>query len=105
VAWVTLTFQSVYLQLRFLDENGQSRHVHEHPADVTCHWADVFRPLAFLLPKVGNAILQEKIPQLAYESEEWTKWLCRLDEATGSLNMVKLLQQVSLYLPEPFIAE
>lgn len=90
-------------QLRYKAADGQRLHVHDHPSDRTCHWIDVFKPLAFVLFHCGGDDLKQKIPELSYDDEGWTRWLCEVDDEYGVMNLVKLLQQVCFNRPLPFI--
>jgi hypothetical protein len=35
-------------QVTYLSDTSQELRVHDHATDQTCHWADIFKPLAFI---------------------------------------------------------
>jgi hypothetical protein len=43
------------------------------------------------------------IPELTRDEGQWSTWLCEKDKGLGVSNMVKLLVEVCLYLPLPFV--
>ncbi len=69
--------------MNYRSDSGQKLRVHEHPSDQTCHWASVFKPLAFLV--FHNSVLF-KVFQRVLMARVWSQamWL-RLNMCDGSV--------------------
>lgn len=82
----------------------QKVRVHEHDIDETCHWVQVFKPLAYLVFRVQD--LHYLLPQGSiseFDSGLYARWLCEVDEVLGVTNLVKLAAHISELISLPVV--
>ena len=86
--------------MMYLSEAGQQLYVHDHPADHTCHWVDVFRPLAFIVShdaQLTQSLIQSPyltIKELdAFDPSAYARWLGKFGE-NGMLNLLNVFHVV-----------
>lgn len=86
--------------MAYIAPSGQNLYVHDHVGDQNCHWAMVFKPLAFIVSR--TPILIKSLSQSSYGrgkeldnvgDAEYTNWLCKYDEE-GVLNLLNVLLHV-----------
>jgi hypothetical protein len=79
--------------MTYLSDSGQSVSVHDHPADQTCHWVAIFKPLSFIVfrdAQLFQSLLQSTDCQLnACDFSSYAQWLCRLGK-NGLLNLINV---------------
>jgi hypothetical protein len=86
--------------MTYTSDSGQNLRVHDHPSDQSCHWASVFKPLAFLLFR--NPVLIRSLSESyrgkgiklgVVDAADYVRWLC--DEGEGGLlNLLNVLLHV-----------
>ena len=90
--------------MKYINSAAQKVRVHEHPADDTCHWAHILKPLAYLIFHCAD--LRHLIPKaksVDLGDREYVKWLCEVDSVSKVTNLVKLLVHVCESIPIPFV--
>ena len=89
--------------MTFLSESGLSIAVHDHPTDHTCHWADIFRPVSFIVFRDAQ-LLHDVVYELltrhghgrwfqATDFEGYSRWLCEFG-GNGLLNLMNVFVRV-----------
>ena len=85
--------------MSYLSDSGQKLRVHDHLSDQTCHWATVFKPVAFIV--FNNPVLMKSL-SISYGkgmhlealgNAEYAEWLRKYDER-GLLNLLNVLLHV-----------
>jgi hypothetical protein len=86
--------------MTYLSETGQQLRIHDHPADQTCHWVNVFQPLAFIVFR--DAQLARSLVQSPYlagkeldagDPSTYAKWLGKCG-INGMLNLLNVFHFV-----------
>jgi hypothetical protein len=87
----------------YVTDSGQELHVHDHTSDRSCHWINVFKPLAFLV--FWSPVLIQSLSESAHgkdiklrddidmDEAEYVKWLCSEGE-DGLLNLLNVLLHI-----------
>ena len=70
-------------QMTYASDGNPEVSIHDHPTDQTCHWVDVFKPLAFTVFR--DALLLQKLVESPYfagktlnasDPAAYARWLC-----------------------------
>jgi hypothetical protein len=85
--------------MTYLADSGQKLRLHGHLSNQTCHWAAVFKPVAFIV--FHNPVLIKSLSSSygkstkldAIGDAEYAEWLCKYDER-GFLNLLNVLLHV-----------
>ena len=90
--------------MKFVNLVDEEVPVHQHPTDETCHWINVFKPLAYVIFYTTNlrSLIEVKGDSQLTE-EEYCKWLCKSDAEMKTTNLVKLLHDATYLTPLPYI--
>jgi hypothetical protein len=80
--------------MKYLLKTGQQQRIHDHSSDQTCHWVNVFKPLAFIVFRDAQLFqCLVRSPYLAgkeldaFDPSTYTRWLCKPGE-NGILNLL-----------------
>lgn len=94
-------------QMKYVNLACKKAFVHEHAADSTCHWIDIFTLLGYIV--FHDSQLRQRVASnlnassLMLTARGYTKWLCMNDAALWATNLVKLLAVISALIPLPFL--
>ena len=85
--------------MTYLADSGQKLHVHDHLSNQSCHWAAVFKPVAFIvfhnpvLIKSLSSSYGEGLNLDAIGEANYAEWICKHDER-GFLNLLNVFIHV-----------
>jgi hypothetical protein len=90
--------------MKFFNLSDKEVPVHQHPTDETCHWINVFKPLAYVIFYTASLRPLIKVSGGSkLTEEEYCKWLCQVDTERKTTNLVKLLVDTTCLVPLPYI--
>jgi hypothetical protein len=84
----------------YLSAAGQELRIHDHVCNQSCHWANVLKPLAYIV--FFNPFLIRSLSQSSYgngkeldtlSDMEYAQWLCGFDKL-DFLNLVNVLLHI-----------
>jgi hypothetical protein len=86
--------------MTYITSSGQTLRVHDHVSDQSCHWATVFKPIAFIV--FHTSVLIKSLSLSSHEAgkeldvmgdAEYANWLCKYDKK-GVLNLLNVMLHV-----------